>query len=299
MAEPPSSLHKTMNAAAWPHEPELEKRLIALEKRGPAGLPPRDICRLIQFVKYAITAQCTKDNFLVKDGTVYRLQLPEKGFEREINAMVMLGRALNFSEPFHEWVDGRLKALAFRMAREHNSEKMKSVWAGMDENGRLGYLRAVQAIQAGTFSDDQVPIKGASVSLQKLSGNVLGAFLFGGEPLDKNAPLQIVVDPGALSLSTADSATSTTVHEGLHSLLRQLAVAQHSHAISSKHPFFKDFELIYNYVLHDCYMGSTFREAYNADLEERLSNKHYDYQRLYEQESARRKNLTERIGPRP
>ena len=293
------SLRNTMNTAAWPHEPELEKRLIALEKRGPAELPPRDICRLIQFIKYAVLAQCKKDNSFVKDSNGNILALPDNGFQREISAIRTLQSHLHFSNTFHEWVDDRLRALAHRMAREHNADAMKNIWKQMDENGRYSYLRTLHAVQIQLFSDDLLAFKQADVQLQKMSQHVLGEFSFGGNPLQKNTSMKIAINPAELHKSTHESAAGALVHETLHCILRQLVPAHHHKDIQREHPLHKDSALIHDYALYDCYTSSFFREAYKSDLEERLCHKHETYQALYEAQSARRRNLTDRVRMRP
>lgn len=235
-----------------------------------------------------------------EDSQGYIISLAENGFQREISALTLLAGSLNFSNNFHEWVDGRLRALAHRMARVHTADQIAGVWKNMDEHGRFSYLRTVHAMQADIFSDDTLVFTPAPVKLEKLSGRgVIGALRFTGPVLDRNSQPEILVNPSELQSSTSDSATATTVHESLHFILRQLARMCFFGVVPEKHPLYKDAGLILDCVQYDSYTSSAFREAYKADLEERLCFKHEGFTALYKEQSARRRLMTDRVSLQP
>ena len=286
------------HTAAGPRNPRLESILVALEKRGPDSLPPVEICKLISFIKNAILGCALDDGSLkIKNGHIEGL--PDNGFQREISAITNLARRLNFSDKFHEWVDGRLRALAYRMAREHPVEKMERIWRTMDEHGRHSYLRTIHQLQINFFSDETITFVAAEVTPKKLPDRILGTFEFDGNDLFIGSVPKISINPSELVKSTAENATGAVIHEGLHSILRQLARLRYQDRMASDHPLYQDATLMFHLVKHDSYCNAIFREAYNADPEERLAFKHEKFACTYKEQSALRRHQVERIKARP
>lgn len=286
------------NAAAWTSNTHLEGILIALEKRGPDSLPPRDIAKLISFIKNAVIENGRENGTLIIKGN-YIVGLPANGYQREITAIKILAQRLEFSDKFHEWMNDRLRALAYRMAREHPVEQMEKIWRTMDENGRLSYIRAVHQIQTNLFSDDKVDFIPAQVTPKKMEANTLGTFEFDGNPLYDSSRLKIAINPSELMKSTAENATGAVIHEGIHSILRQLARMNNRNLIAPSHPLHKDAKMMHDFVKYDSYCSSMFREAYYADPEERIAHKHEDFARIYKEQSALRRHQVERFKARP
>ncbi|QQG36003.1 MAG: hypothetical protein HYS17_10955 [Micavibrio aeruginosavorus] len=290
------SLHSQWSqASAAAKNPRLRQIIQTLEERGTEGLGVTDICKLIQFTKREILARARADKKLLTNQGHYITGFSDDSYRREIDALKILAEGLHFTPALHQWVDSCLTGLAQRLAREHTAAQMRDIWKGMDENGHLSYMKAVNILHAQAFSQRELPIAPADIQVKSLPDRILGTFCFDGHELYAASQPIIHLDPSNIHKSTLEKAVGTVVHEGLHNVLRQLARHHHANPLSSAHPLRKDAALMLARVQYDAYIPSIFGEAYLADAEERLCFKHEQFAPLFSAQTGKLPHWAERI----
>lgn len=181
------------------------------------------------------------------------------------------------------------------MAQEHTAEQMRTLWDRMDENGRFSYMRAVNVMQTQAFSEPQITFVPADIRIKKMPERILGTFQFEGDILHQSSRPVIHLDPANLQKSSLDMALESINHEGLHSMLRQLARIHHAGKIAKNHPLYGDAEMMLSRIRYNSYLSSMFRGAYRADVEERFCFQHDSLTTLFQTQPGKPTGWAERL----
>lgn len=269
------------------HNPHIHALLEAVEARQVSNLAVQTQCAMIKIISGAVINQAQMDGTLVRDPKNNAiLSLPLDDFDREIKALTHLGCQMKFSPALIDWVEANLIRLATRMAQHARHTDMQANWDRLDDGGRLGYLRTVNTLQMASFSDDTLTFTPSDLVCRNLPSRILGEFSFDGYPLDPASRPQITINPRHLGSAPCKEMTGIMVHEGLHSVLRQLARLNHGGALPANHPFAADGALMTTRIQTAAYLPVYLGKAYYADAEERICYRHTQFDRLYRRQSC-------------
>ncbi|QQG36000.1 MAG: hypothetical protein HYS17_10940 [Micavibrio aeruginosavorus] len=281
------------------HNPHIQALLEAVEERTTDVLPLQTVCAMIKIISSAVVNQAQMDRVLVKDSRTQEIiSLPLDAFEREIKALTRLGTHMKFSIPLIDWLEQRLDTLARRMGQQTRHGDMQKLWDRLDTGGRIGYLRSVNTMQMSCFSDPNMTFAPSDIICRELPDRIHGLFGFNGYVLAADSTPQISINPRHLQTATCADMTGIMVHEGLHSILRQLGRLHHFGLIPDDHPFIEDAALMATRLQTGAYLPAYLGKAYYADAEERLCFRHTRFDKLYCAQS-RNRAVPPLIGHRP
>lgn len=268
------------------HNPHIQALLEAVEERTTDALPLQTVCAMIKIISGAVVNQAQMDQTLIKDARTNEIvSLPLEAFAREIDALARLGTHMKFSIPLIDWLEKGLEDLARRMDRQTRHGDMQKLWEAMDTGGQLGYLRYVNTVQMACYSDANLTFSPSSIICRDLPSHIHGLFGFNGYVLATDSKPQISINPRHLQNATCHDMTGIIVHEGLHSILRQIGRLHHFGSMPDDHPFTKDAALMATRLQTGAYLPSYLGKAYYADAEERLCFRHTRFDGLYRAQS--------------
>ncbi|MCM2344371.1 MAG: hypothetical protein NDJ24_07405 [Alphaproteobacteria bacterium] len=268
------------------HNPHIHALLEAVETRQVSDLAVQTQCAMIKIISGAVINQAQMDGTLVRDAknkTI--LSLPLDDFDREIKALVHLGSQMKFSLALIDMIEQRLILLARQMAQHTRHADMQVRWNTLDDGGRLGYLQTINTLQMASFSDEDLRFTPAQLVCHNLPSRIVGEFDFDGPPLDPASRPRIAINPRHLDTASCAEMTGIMVHEGLHSILRQLARHHHFGTMAADHPFSADGALMETRIQTGAYLPSYLGKAYYADAEERICYRHTKFDGLYRSQS--------------
>jgi len=249
----------------------LERLLGALEDRNVDALPLTERSKLIQHLTSAIFQEAARGKFWKVDEDVGSLRLHEPPFEREIRQIVRLLESLKLSDYAMDWAVARSKELAQALEKEIPFEDMKKRWPGLPLDEKKQVLERVAELQRRIFSKGGMDFLPCPVVLKPMA-NAIGFVQPKVMDIQTLTMPNINVSRHMVEHGIYLQAAYTVVHEQVHAMFIQLAIAAHRKQIASPHPLAKDAEHALARVLYYGIGTGYIKSAYEADPEEKITH---------------------------
>ncbi len=248
----------------------LERMLQKLESLKPASITLEERSKAIRILSEAVLSEAEQGKFWFRLPENSVVTLYEEPFDREIKQIVRMLESLSLSTYAKKWAITRGAELGKELRKQLPVEEIEDKWEFMPWDKRLALLQKVTKLQCDIFQEGAIRFKPAKIQFHE-NPQVRGFI--------ESCPLDIemkTIAPSNINklrvLTTTFTANaSTAVHEQLHSMFMQLAIAERHGLMPQDHPLKEDAKKLLARHRHLGIGVYQIGSAYKADPEEKLT----------------------------
>lgn len=248
----------------------LERLLTRLETTEIDAIPYAERSKAIQHLTTTIFSEAANGSFWYKDPDFGSQRLIEEAFQREVDQIVRLLDSLSLSESAKEWVATRSIELALELEKATPYSEMSAQWPSLPPLEKIDVLKDIIRLQARVFEKGAIAFMPAPLKSHNRPG-LAGFLMPKAIDLDTKHISPVHISENRLSHGSFKNCAITAIHEQLHSMFAQFAIAAHHSWMPPSHPLAEDAQKL---LARHKYLGMghfMINSAYLNDPEEKLA----------------------------
>lgn len=259
----------------------LEQLLERLEQLDLRDIPDEERSKAVQFLTRSLFSEADQENFWYTSPENKEQYLHEPPFAQEIKHLLRLLDSLALSAEAHQWALDRTQALAETLKRVAPYRDTERQWSGLNMTEKKEKLAVVNRLQCEIFKEGAINFIPAEIKFDATT-RYNGFIRPRPVDLELKTIVPIHINETRVREGTYAQCSQTVVHEQLHGMFAQLAIAERHGLIPREHPLKKDAARLLARHKYFGYGTALIKSAYDRDPEEcvtfschRAFNKHY------------------------
>jgi len=245
----------------------LERMLAELEQQDIGALPYDQRSKLLQHFTDAVYREAEEKRIFYWNPKTRFAHVYEPPFEREIRQIIRLLESFRLSDYMSQWAAGRAKELGGELEKIFPYKDVQRAWPGLSLAHKKVILEDIVKLQCGIFCKGAIDFLPSPVRFQ--SGLAIAGFV----EARSSYIYSLTIPPlNIYSRASFETAAKAAVHEQIHSMCMQLAIAAHLGQMPEAHPMAEDAKKLLSRHKYFAYGTALIKSAYNADPEENITH---------------------------